>query len=233
MTLEKMPTCLNIRSKGNALSAFLAFGIKCSRCGRRGHRRANCPLSPKQTTNPSQPHSSSHPLGALPAAHHQRPLLHHRRCPVSVLRPRPQLLVLPPPCLLVQPTTSVFRGIPLKTPWPLLLCSPLSGSASAAPTEYCSVVYGQSTPSGLVATLPAENTRAHLQEYPAPSPTHGAGKTRQKLEILLGQVPGSYLTEVVQLGLQMDEVKPALISEPALRSLEDRMTVAQRTDSSS
>ncbi|UYV72610.1 hypothetical protein LAZ67_10000046, partial [Cordylochernes scorpioides] len=41
--LETLPARLTIQSKGDTLSAFLSFGIKCSKCGSQGHRRASCP----------------------------------------------------------------------------------------------------------------------------------------------------------------------------------------------
>ncbi|UYV60357.1 hypothetical protein LAZ67_1000940 [Cordylochernes scorpioides] len=65
VSLQNLPTRLDITRKGNTLPAFLAFGIKCSRCGRQGHRRDNCPLNPNRPTNTSQPHFSSHPPARL------------------------------------------------------------------------------------------------------------------------------------------------------------------------
>ncbi|UYV65945.1 hypothetical protein LAZ67_3005963, partial [Cordylochernes scorpioides] len=64
--LETLPARLTIQSKGDSLSAFLSFGIKCSKCGRQGHRRASCPSlarrnfdAPKRVDNPAQVQAAS------------------------------------------------------------------------------------------------------------------------------------------------------------------------------
>ncbi|UYV75160.1 hypothetical protein LAZ67_12002705 [Cordylochernes scorpioides] len=52
--LESLPTRMTIKSKGDTLSAFLSFGIKCSKYGKQGHRRANCPSLARQNSSPRQ-----------------------------------------------------------------------------------------------------------------------------------------------------------------------------------
>ncbi|UYV69352.1 hypothetical protein LAZ67_6003297 [Cordylochernes scorpioides] len=66
--LETLPARLTIQSKGDTLSAYLSFGIKCSKCGRQGHRRASCPSlarrnfdAPKRVDNPAQVQASPSP----------------------------------------------------------------------------------------------------------------------------------------------------------------------------
>ncbi|UYV77940.1 hypothetical protein LAZ67_15002967, partial [Cordylochernes scorpioides] len=64
IALEKIPTRVVIRNKGNVLPAFISYGVKCSRCGRQGHRRANCPINPRRASNDDQPQPATHPPGA-------------------------------------------------------------------------------------------------------------------------------------------------------------------------
>ncbi|UYV63302.1 hypothetical protein LAZ67_2003692, partial [Cordylochernes scorpioides] len=52
MTIERLPTRLDISIKGEAWPAYLSSGIRCSRCRGQGHRRANCPLLAERTNAP-------------------------------------------------------------------------------------------------------------------------------------------------------------------------------------
>ncbi|UYV65612.1 K02A2.6-like [Cordylochernes scorpioides] len=68
ITPATLATRLTIKSKGDTLSAFLSFGIKCSKCGKQGHRRASCPLLARQTSSPRQAasHTDASPPPPLP-----------------------------------------------------------------------------------------------------------------------------------------------------------------------
>ncbi|UYV64806.1 hypothetical protein LAZ67_3002039 [Cordylochernes scorpioides] len=59
MTIESIPTRLDIRIKGEAWPMYLTSGIRCSRCRGQGHRRANCPLLTGQFTGPRRASPSS------------------------------------------------------------------------------------------------------------------------------------------------------------------------------
>ncbi|UYV64356.1 hypothetical protein LAZ67_3000372, partial [Cordylochernes scorpioides] len=137
--LETLPTRLTIHSKGDTLSAFLSFGIKCSKCGKQGHRRANCPAlarqgngSPRQAASPTDARPPSLLLSDQGSRHlrpqHRRPLSNRRR-----LRPRlrrsPRHTSLPNK--LISPTPPL---LPTLLPW--LPCGPPS-LASLRSTRRC------------------------------------------------------------------------------------------------
>ncbi|UYV61005.1 hypothetical protein LAZ67_1003075, partial [Cordylochernes scorpioides] len=66
MTIERLPTRLNITIKGEAWPAYLSSGIRCSRCRGQGHRRANCPLLAGRTNAPG-PATPTSPTSVPPA----------------------------------------------------------------------------------------------------------------------------------------------------------------------
>ncbi|UYV60719.1 hypothetical protein LAZ67_1002024, partial [Cordylochernes scorpioides] len=66
MTIERLPTRLDITIKGEAWPAYLSSGIRCSRCRGQGHRRANCPLLARRTTAPG-PATPTSPTSVPPA----------------------------------------------------------------------------------------------------------------------------------------------------------------------
>ncbi|UYV65263.1 hypothetical protein LAZ67_3003747 [Cordylochernes scorpioides] len=97
-TLEKIPTRVVIRNKGNVLSAFISYGVKCSRCGRQGHRRANCPINPGRASNNGQPQPAPLPPGASSTVSRQpnpstpaAPALPMEETPSAPVTPAPPL----------------------------------------------------------------------------------------------------------------------------------------------
>ncbi|UYV75190.1 TRA2B [Cordylochernes scorpioides] len=65
ITIERLPTRLDINIKGEAWPAYLSSGIRCSRCHGQGHRRAICPrLAGLANNTRSAPPTS--PAGVLP-----------------------------------------------------------------------------------------------------------------------------------------------------------------------
>ncbi|UYV64905.1 hypothetical protein LAZ67_3002362, partial [Cordylochernes scorpioides] len=92
-TLEKIPNRVVIRNKGNVLSAFISYGVKCSRCGRQGHRRANCPINPGRASNNGQPQPAPLPPGASSTVSRQQ----SRPTPAAPALPMEESPSAPPP----------------------------------------------------------------------------------------------------------------------------------------
>ncbi|UYV71270.1 hypothetical protein LAZ67_8002455, partial [Cordylochernes scorpioides] len=93
IALEKIPTRVVIRNKGNVLSAFISYGVKCSRCGRQGHRRANCPINPGRASNNGQPQPAPLPPGASSTVSRQQ----SRPTPAAPALPMEETPSAPPP----------------------------------------------------------------------------------------------------------------------------------------
>ncbi|UYV71277.1 hypothetical protein LAZ67_8002480, partial [Cordylochernes scorpioides] len=93
IALEKIPTRVVIRNKGNVLSAFISYGVKCSRCGRQGHRRANCPINPGRASNNGQPQPAPLPPGASSTVSRQQ----NRPTPAAPALPMEETPSAPPP----------------------------------------------------------------------------------------------------------------------------------------
>ncbi|UYV67793.1 hypothetical protein LAZ67_5002078 [Cordylochernes scorpioides] len=117
--LETLPARLTIQSKGDTLSAFLSFGIKCSKCGRQGHRRASCPSLARQGNG--SPRQAASPIDARPpppllllssqGSRHRRP--QHRQSPAIPSASHPA-----EPMDLAQPAHAALPA-PLAVPRPL------------------------------------------------------------------------------------------------------------------
>ncbi|UYV65436.1 hypothetical protein LAZ67_3004381 [Cordylochernes scorpioides] len=95
--LETLPTRLTIQSKGDTLSAFLSFGIKCSKCGlpppppQQPRKPAPAPATP---ASPVQPAKTSTEDPAIPSAPHPAEPMDlaqpaHAALPALLAAPRP------------------------------------------------------------------------------------------------------------------------------------------------
>ncbi|UYV64868.1 hypothetical protein LAZ67_3002209 [Cordylochernes scorpioides] len=208
IALENIPTRVVIRNKGNVLSAFISYGVKCSRCGRQGHRRANCPINPGRASNNGQPQPAPHP----PAP--------------SSKRLAPQTLAPGTSAALPARTSSDAVAPPLE-PMEIaaeVLAPPTSNSAPQAvePIEAPKAPADPRPP----ASQPAEEVPQALPASVAPpgplhaqgtlvppSPSSSGRKTRPDLEAFLKRNSGVSFARTDALGLGREKVLDLLSSK--------------------
>ncbi|UYV64524.1 hypothetical protein LAZ67_3001092 [Cordylochernes scorpioides] len=240
IALEKIPTRVIIRNKGNVLSAFISYGVKCSRCGRQGHRRANCPIIPGRASNNAQPQPAPLPSGASSTESRQP----NRPTPTapapSPKRPAPQTSAPGTPTALPARTSSDAVAPPSE---PMefaaeVLAPPTSNSAPQAvkpmeaPEAPADLRPPASQPAGVVPqALPASAAPPgplHAQgTLVPPSPSSSGRKTRPDLEAYLKRNPGVSLAETDALGLGREEVQDILSSKTKAHKRGQHLTPPQ------
>ncbi|UYV82921.1 hypothetical protein LAZ67_22001390 [Cordylochernes scorpioides] len=124
--LETLPTRLTIKSKGDTLSAFLSFGIKCSKCGKQGHRRANCPSFARQNSSPRQAASptDARPLPPPPPPQQPRKPAPAPATPASPVQPAKTTTEAPAIPSAPHPAEPMDLAQPAPAALPALLAAP-------------------------------------------------------------------------------------------------------------
>ncbi|UYV71080.1 hypothetical protein LAZ67_8001650, partial [Cordylochernes scorpioides] len=206
MTIERLPTRLNISIKGEAWPAYLSSGIRCSRCRGQGHRRANCPMLAGRTTAPG-PATPTSPTSVPPATAPRLPQQPSARPPppaspsstmeVSDVPPASRAAPLPPAAL--QPSPPAPSALPLEdappapppvTPAPSLRTPGSREPAAPTPDEEMSI---------------AEETSAF-------STSSAKNATRVDLDAFIEKHPSVSFAGTDALGLGREEVLDLLSS---------------------
>ncbi|UYV75515.1 hypothetical protein LAZ67_13000448, partial [Cordylochernes scorpioides] len=194
--LETLPARLTIQSKGDTLSAYLSFGIRCSKCGRHGHRRASCPSlarrnfdAPKRVDSPAQIQASS-----------PSPTVPQRTGPPSPV-PSPPAPLAPseeaPNNAPVTPAAAAPGAPALHPARPLL-------PPGEAPSSTCSASDPPTTPA-LPPPVPAEPMEvAQLKEEGTGSTQEGKNKIRKELDACLRPAPSTIFDKTNQAGLEKE-----------------------------
>ncbi|UYV72137.1 hypothetical protein LAZ67_9001942 [Cordylochernes scorpioides] len=199
--LETLPARLTIQSKGDTLSAYLSFGIKCSKCGRQGHRRASCPSlarrnfdAPKRVDNPAQVQASPSP----PVPKRTGP-----PTPVSSPPAPPAPSEEAPNNAPVTPAAAAPGAPALHPARPLL-------PPGEAPSSTCSASNPPTTPA-LPSPAPVEPMEVErIEEEGTGSTQEGRNKIRKELDACLQQAPSTIFDKTNQEGLEKERVCPAL-----------------------
>ncbi|UYV64850.1 K02A2.6-like [Cordylochernes scorpioides] len=206
MTIERLPTRLDITIKGEAWPAYLSSGIRCSRCRGQGHRRANCPLLARRTTAPG-PATPTSPTSVPPAT-----------APRLPQQPSAQ----PPPPASPSPTMEVSDVPPtsraaLHPPAALRQSSP---APSALPAEDAPLAPPPMTPAPSLRTpgsrepaAPTPDVEMSIVEESSASFTSTAkNATRIDLDAFIERHPSVSFAETDALGLGREEVLDLLSS---------------------
>ncbi|UYV65472.1 TGFBRAP1 [Cordylochernes scorpioides] len=202
-TLEKIPTRVVIRNKGNVLSAFISYGVKCSRCGRQGHRRANCPINPGRASNNGQPQPAPLPPGASSTVSRQQ----SRPTPAAPALPMEETPSAPPPVTPAPPLQAPEgpvgpRPAGLQHPEP-----PPARPDLVAPRGPLPV---QKTLGPAAPTLDVE--MSIVEETFASSTSSAKNATRVDLDAFIEGHPSVSFGETDALGLGREEVLDLLFS---------------------
>ncbi|UYV73689.1 hypothetical protein LAZ67_11000361 [Cordylochernes scorpioides] len=212
MTIEGLPTRLNITIKGEAWPAYLSSGIRCSRCRGQGHRRANCPLlagrtnapGPATPTSPTSVPSATAPgLPQQPSAQPPPSASPSPTMELSDVPPASRAALLPPaaprpppPAPLALPVEDTSPAPPPVIPAPSLRAP--GGSVSP-----------QSTKSG----SPAQDIEMTvIEESSASSTSSSRTSMRDDLVAFIRRSPTVSFTGTDSLGLGREEVLDLLSS---------------------
>ncbi|UYV68998.1 hypothetical protein LAZ67_6001970 [Cordylochernes scorpioides] len=206
--LETLPTRLTIHSKGDTLSAFLSFGIKCSKCGKQGHRRANCPALARQGNG--NPRQAASPTDARPPP------------PPPPQQPRKPAPAPATPASPVQPakTSTEVQAIPsahqpaeqMDVTHPTPAAHPASPAAPRPPEHRISPLNHEMSVEGLTS--------------PPSTPARGKAALEQLLEHLK-KSPNISIDWDKLSDLNREEVQKLLTSETTMKRRASTLTPAQ------
>ncbi|UYV64896.1 K02A2.6-like, partial [Cordylochernes scorpioides] len=206
MTIERLPTRLDISIKGEAWPAYLSSGIKCSRCRGQGHRRANCPLLAGRTTAPgpatptsptSVPPATAPRLPQQPSAQPPPPASPSSTMEVSDVPPASRAAPLPPAAL--QPSPPAPSALPVED------APPAPPPVTPAPSLR--------TPGSHEPAAPTPDVEMSIAEETSASSTSSAkNSTRVDLDAFIEKHPSVSFAGTDALGLGREEVLDLLSS---------------------
>ncbi|UYV60756.1 hypothetical protein LAZ67_1002155, partial [Cordylochernes scorpioides] len=200
MTIERLPTRLNISTKGEAWPAYLSSGIRCSRCRGQGHRRANCPMLAGRTTalGPDTPTSpTSVPPATAPRLPQQPSAQPPPPASPSSMPPASRAAPLPPAAL--QPSPPAPSALPVED------APPAPPPVTPAPSLR--------TPGSREPAAPTPDVEMSIAEETSASSTSSAkNATRVDLDAFIEKHPSVSFAGTDALGLGREEVLDLLSS---------------------
>ncbi|UYV64912.1 hypothetical protein LAZ67_3002392, partial [Cordylochernes scorpioides] len=206
MTIERLPTRLDITIKGEAWPAYLSSGIRCSRCRGQGHRRANCPLLARRTTAPG-PATPTSPTSVPPATAPRLPQQPSAQPPPPA-SPSPTMEVsdVPPTSrAALHPPAALRQSPPAPSALPAEDAPPAPPPVTPAPSLR--------TPGSREPAAPTPDVEMSIVEETSASFTSTAkNATRIDLDAFIERHPSVSFAETDALGLGREEVLDLLSS---------------------
>ncbi|UYV74886.1 hypothetical protein LAZ67_12001674 [Cordylochernes scorpioides] len=195
------------------LPAFLTFGIKCSKCNKQSHRRANFPMLARQTTG-ARKASTSSPTDAKSPTAPQQP-----RQPA----PAPAAPGLPTPRGVMP--IEALAGPYSTAPQPALPAPPAPPAIVAPPPSLPAPrTFELETAPMTIEMMDVENRG---EENTGSSIASQRSVIRPELDNFLEKAPSSLYAETDQLGLDREEILRALASKTEIDKLMPKLTAAQ------
>ncbi|UYV64903.1 hypothetical protein LAZ67_3002358, partial [Cordylochernes scorpioides] len=210
ITIERLPTRLDINIKGEAWPAYLSSGIRCSRCHGQGHRRAFCPLLAGLANNTRMPPPTT-PAGAPPPTTPAPPQRSAAQPPAPApSNPTMEVCSAPPVAQAV-----LYPSAPRPSP-PAAPALPMEETPSAPPpvTPAPSLqVPGGPAQRTLGSAAPAPDVEMSIVEETSASSTSSAkNATRVDLDAFIEKHPSVSFAGTDALGLGREEVLDLLSS---------------------
>ncbi|UYV64712.1 hypothetical protein LAZ67_3001731 [Cordylochernes scorpioides] len=206
MTIERLPTRLDITIKGEAWPAYLSSGIRCSRCRGQGHRRANCPMLAGRTTAPgpatptsptSVPPATAPRLPQQPSAQPPPPASPSSTMEVSDVPPASRAAPIPPAAL--RPSPPAPSALPAE-------------DAPPAPPPVTPAL-SLRTPGSREPAAPTPDVEMSIvEEFSASSTSSAKNATRVDLDAFIEKHPSVSFAGTDALGLGREEVLDLLSS---------------------
>ncbi|UYV69780.1 hypothetical protein LAZ67_7000718, partial [Cordylochernes scorpioides] len=205
ITIERLPTRLDINIKGQAWPAYLSSGIRCSRCHGQGHRRAICPLLAGLANN-TRTAPPTTPAGVPPPTTPAPPQRSAAQPPAPTpFNPAMEVCSAPPVARAALHSSAPRPSPPAAPAFPMEETPPAPPPVTPAPSLQ--------TPGSREPAAPTPDVEMSIVEETFASSTSSAkNATRVDLDAFIEGLPSVSFAKTDALGLGREEVLDLLSS---------------------
>ncbi|UYV69222.1 K02A2.6-like [Cordylochernes scorpioides] len=205
ITIERIPTRLDINIKGQAWPAYLSSGIRCSRCHGQGHRRAICPLLAGLANN-TRTAPPTTPAGVPPPTTPAPPQRSAAQPPAPTpSNPAMEVCSAPPVARAALHSSAPRPSPPAAPAFPMEETPPAPPPVTPAPSLQ--------TPGSRESAAPTPDVEMSIVEETFASSTSSAkNATRVDLDAFIEGLPSVSFAKTDALGLGREEVLDLLSS---------------------